>query len=93
MDEIQLLTEQQIENFKAHISEELGIDYKSEGQKFGWFLDQCAQIKLGFPWEVCFEPTGAVIYYNQQEGEFTSSHPYIDKMKNAMYKLLEYHIL
>lgn len=62
--------EKQNIKIKNHIAEELGIDLKTGDQKFGWFLDQCVQIKLGFPWQICFDINGELHFYNQQEGEF-----------------------
>ena len=55
----------------------IGICYETEGQKYGWYIEQCVKSQLPTGWVKESDPTGKYYYYHEATGEIVNSHPSI----------------
>jgi hypothetical protein len=57
------------------LASQIGIDYDSEGDKFGWFLISCSKVDLKNSWTKEYDPDGTLYFFNLEKNAHSYTHP------------------
>ena len=68
------------------LAEDLGVDQFLEGSKFGFFLKMCLNAKLPNGYSKELSKTGALYYFNRNNGSYSNSHPCLSSFKELLQK-------
>lgn len=67
----------------------IGIDHRSELDRYRWLVDKCLDCKLANGWTRERDPNGKLYFFNRLTEEIRTQHPEIEKFRKVFAKYLE----